>query len=163
MICSPLPILHHLQDIAKWILADHFPPQAGSQSDELFCEASRLTDEETGKPRLESAQSRLIQVLYLLMSCRFNHAWYAFGHALQIISALGLHRRDDPKRPLTAYKQDYIEDQCRKRTFWVAYILDKYLGVVFGKCYKPSRRKTTMTTRMSILASILALFTEYRG
>lgn len=104
-----------------------------SQSDELFVEATRLTDGETGIPRLESAQSRLIQVLYLLMSCRFNQAWYNFGHTLQIISALGLHRRDDRKRPHVNHKRDYIDVQCRKRTFWVAYTLDKYLGVIFGR------------------------------
>jgi hypothetical protein len=104
-----------------------------SQSDQLFSEASRLTEGETGIPRLESAQSRLVQVLYLLMSCRFNQAWYTFGHTLQITSALGLHRKDDRTRHPTSYKRDYIEEQCRRRTFWVAYILDKYLGVIFGR------------------------------
>jgi hypothetical protein len=104
-----------------------------SQSDELFCEAMRLSEEETGYPRLESAQSRLIQVLYLLMSSRFNQAWYTFGLALQIISALGLHRRDDRKRRPNVERRDYIEEQCKRRTFWVAYTLDKYLGVIFGR------------------------------
>jgi hypothetical protein len=105
------------------------------QSDEFFCEASRLSEEETGLPRLESAQSRLIQVLYLLMSSRFNQAWYTFGHALQIISALGLHRREARKRASVsaAQRRDYVEDQCKRRTFWVAYTLDKYLGVIFGR------------------------------
>ncbi|KAF2827103.1 hypothetical protein CC86DRAFT_455650 [Ophiobolus disseminans] len=104
-------------------------------SDEFFCEASRLTEEETGLPRLESAQSRLIQVLYLLMSSRFNQAWYTFGHALQIISALGLHRKEARKRASVsvAQRRDYIDDQCKRRTFWVAYTLDKYLGVIFGR------------------------------
>lgn len=104
-----------------------------AQSDELFCEALRLTETETGYPKLESAQARLIQVLYLLMSSRFNQAWYAFGHALQVLSALGLHRREDRKRPSPAHRSDYIEEQGKKRTFWVAYTLDKYLGVIFGR------------------------------
>ncbi|EUC46478.1 hypothetical protein COCMIDRAFT_48551, partial [Bipolaris oryzae ATCC 44560] len=103
------------------------------QSELFFAEATRLTASETGIPQLESAQCRLIQVLYLLISYRFNQAWYVFGHALQIIPALGLHRRDDRKRPGSATKRDYIQQQCRKRTFWVAYILDKYLGVIFGR------------------------------
>jgi hypothetical protein len=101
------------------------------QCDGLFSEASRLTDSETGFPQLESAQARLIQVLYLLMSSRMNQAWYTFGHVLQIISALGLHRCDRGRR--FSHNRDYIEDQCRKRTFWVAYTLDKYLGVIFGR------------------------------
>lgn len=104
-----------------------------AQSDEIFCEALRLTETETGFPKLESAQARLIQVLYLLMSSRFNQAWYAFGHALQVLSALGLHRREDRKRPSPAHRRDYVEEQCKKRTFWVAYTLDKYLGVIFGR------------------------------
>lgn len=102
------------------------------QADELFHEATRLSDEERGLPRLESAQSRLIQVLYLLMSSRFNQAWYTFGHALQIISALGLHRKDARKSTLPE-SRDYIQEQCKRRTFWVAYTLDKYLGAVFGR------------------------------
>ncbi|KAH7135336.1 fungal-specific transcription factor domain-containing protein [Dendryphion nanum] len=101
------------------------------ECDAIFCEASRLTENETGFPKIESAQARLIQVLYLLMSSRMNQAWYTFGHALQIISALGLHRREDRKR--ASQKRDYIEEQCRKRTFWVAYTLDKYMGVIFGR------------------------------
>ncbi|KAF2018972.1 hypothetical protein BU24DRAFT_447570 [Aaosphaeria arxii CBS 175.79] len=100
-------------------------------SDALFCEALRLTEAETGFPKLESAQVRIVQVLYLLMSSRMNQAWYTFGHALQIISALGLHRCEGRKRPLQ--KRDYIEQQCRIRTFWSAYIVDKYMGVVFGR------------------------------
>ncbi len=28
---------------------------------------------------------------------------------------------------------DYIVLQCRRRTFWVVYIIDKYLSVVFGR------------------------------
>jgi hypothetical protein len=102
------------------------------QADELFHEAARLSDEERGLPRLESAQSRLIQVLYLLMSSRFNQAWYTFGHALQIISALGLHRKN-ARRCTPLESHDYIQEQCKRRTFWVAYTLDKYLGVVFGR------------------------------
>ncbi|KAB2569200.1 putative transcriptional regulatory protein [Lasiodiplodia theobromae] len=65
-----------------------------------------------------------------------NQAWYVFGNAVQIISALGLHRKAGRKRngaPTKNQSSDYIKDQCRKRTFWVAYIIDKYLSVVLGR------------------------------
>ncbi|KAF9880141.1 hypothetical protein CkaCkLH20_02095 [Colletotrichum karsti] len=104
-----------------------------ARSDRLFCVALHLTDTETGLPRLESAQSRLIQVLYLLTTSRMNRAWYTFGNCLQIISALGMHRKAAKKRHLTAGNSDYIQAQCRVRTFWTAYVLDKYLGVIFGR------------------------------
>ncbi|THX55279.1 hypothetical protein D6D06_04987 [Aureobasidium pullulans] len=99
------------------------------ESDALFQESLELTKKETGLPRLESAQSRLIQVFYLLMTCRMNQAWFTFGLVLQITSSLGLHRR--VRRP--GDERDYVYRQCQKRTFWTTYILDKYLGVVMGR------------------------------
>lgn len=61
-----------------------------SQSDAFFKVASNLIETETGDPQLESAQARLVQVFYLLGTCRMNQAWYIFGSLLQIIAALGM-------------------------------------------------------------------------
>lgn len=104
------------------------------ESDALFCAAMGLTDSEMGFPRLESAQARLIQVLYLLQTSRMNKAWYTFGNAYQIISSLGLHRRQH-RQPSTSFgeRSDYITHQCARRVFWTAYTIDKYLSVVFGR------------------------------
>ncbi|GJC78670.1 activator of stress genes 1 [Colletotrichum liriopes] len=101
------------------------------RSDAYFCQALSLTDMEVGLPKLESAQSRLLQVLYLLQTTRMNQAWYVFGSILPIVSALGLHRKSGRNRG--GSDKDYIISQCRKRTFWVAYTIDKYLAVVFGR------------------------------
>ncbi|KAM5355168.1 hypothetical protein ACJ41O_001814 [Fusarium nematophilum] len=103
------------------------------RSDSLFCVAYRLTEMETGLPKLESAQARLIQTIYLLMTSRSNLAWYTFGISLQIISTLGLHRRAVKKGRLDSAKADYIQAQCQRRTFWTSYILDTHLGMVFGR------------------------------
>lgn len=108
------------------------------QADPFFCASTHLTDEEVGLPTLESAQARILQVLYLLQSSRMNQAWYVFGSTLPIVSILGLHRKSGRNRTIggATYKghnYDYILSQCRKRTFWVAYTIDKYLAVVFGR------------------------------
>ncbi|KAL1882091.1 hypothetical protein VTK73DRAFT_2500 [Phialemonium thermophilum] len=109
-------------------------PSLGA-SDRYFQAAAELTRAETGLPRLESAQARLIQVLYLLQTSRMNQAWYVFGTTSQIIQALGLHRRAGKMKhgSSRSSKPDYVNAQCRKRTFWSAYIIDKYLSVVFGR------------------------------
>lgn len=105
------------------------------RSDQLFCAGMKLTDEEMGFPRLESAQARLIQVLYLLQTSRINKGWYTFGNVFHITLSLGMHRRRDQKRdfPFTSRRQNYITSECYKRTFWAAYIIDRYLSVVFGR------------------------------
>ncbi|ERS97556.1 hypothetical protein HMPREF1624_05727 [Sporothrix schenckii ATCC 58251] len=108
------------------------------RSDPYFVAARALTDAETGLPRLESAQARLVQVLYLLQTARMNQGWYVFGITSQIMAALGLHRqggrtRHNLSRSRSRSRADYINIQCRKRTFWVAYIIDNYLSVILGR------------------------------
>jgi hypothetical protein len=102
-----------------------------SESDFFFRHSLSFTETEIGVAHLESAQARMLQAFYLLMTSRTNQAWYVFGSLLQIIAALGMHRRDW-KRTATP-QPDYIHSQSRKRTFWSAYILDRYLGVVMGR------------------------------
>jgi hypothetical protein len=111
-----------------------FSEDGGSllQSDCLFRQAVELTNAETGFARLESIQARILQVFYLLMTCRVTRAWYTFGICLQMVAALGMHRRA-LKRRGPGKGPDYIHSQCRKRTFWTVYILDRVLGIVFGR------------------------------
>ncbi|KAJ5344638.1 hypothetical protein N7452_002642 [Penicillium brevicompactum] len=105
------------------------------QSDRLYCTGVKLIEKEMGFPRLESAQARLIQVLYLLQTARMNEGWYKFGNTFHITLSMGMHRRSDQKRdlPFNSKRYNYITSECFKRTFWVAYIIDKYLSVVFGR------------------------------
>ncbi|KAF5667172.1 C6 transcription factor [Fusarium heterosporum] len=103
------------------------------QSEQYFLAASGLTAQETGLPRLESAQARVLQVLYLLQTSRMNQAWYIFGNTVPIVTALGLHRKSTQYRNGGRQPGDYILSECRKRTFWVLYTIDKYLAVVFGR------------------------------
>ncbi|KAK3392573.1 fungal-specific transcription factor domain-containing protein [Sordaria brevicollis] len=105
-------------------------------SDALLNTALSLTDAETGDPKLDSVQARLLQDLYLLSTNRFNKAWYTFGNTLQMITGLGLHRCVGKNRGLgrdILNKPDYAKLQCERRTFWTAYIIDKQLSMMFGR------------------------------
>ena len=105
-----------------------------ARSDPFFAAATSLTDSETGLPVLESAQARLVQVLYLLQTSRMNQGWYVFGTTALITSALGLHRRSNMNGHADkSAVRDYIAVQSQRRAFWVAYTIDKYLSVVFGR------------------------------
>lgn len=120
------------QEKSRITVAQEEDAQALRGTDELFAFSTRLTDQETGVPVVESAQAHMVQTLYLLTTSRFNQAWYTFGHALRIIAALGWQRRANSARRRAA-KPNYIHEQCCLRTFWSAYIIDNYLGVVFGR------------------------------
>ncbi|KAL4746632.1 hypothetical protein BDW72DRAFT_207160 [Aspergillus terricola var. indicus] len=103
------------------------------ESDPLFYVSMMLTESETGFPTLESVQARLLQALYLLQTGRVNKAWYTFGNACQIISSLGLHRKQFRQQSAFGGEANYIEQQCAKRVFWTAYTIDKYISVVLGR------------------------------
>jgi hypothetical protein len=85
---------------------------------------------ERGAIRLMSVQARMLQCLYVLAQSRINHCWSLFGTTAHLMLALGIHRKsrvDASKNP------DYIDVECRKRTFWCAYNLDTYLSAALGR------------------------------
>lgn len=108
------------------------PPTNGiSQSERWYAASKYMLSLESGPPRLETIQVRLIQCLYLLSSSRANECWYSFGTALQVVTALGLHRKFPVK--LSKNGCSHFELELRKRVFWSVYTLDKYLSIMFGR------------------------------
>lgn len=85
---------------------------------------------ERGAVRLASVQARLLQCFYLLTQSRINHCWSLFGTLSHLAFAIGLHRgrKCDPSSTV-----DYVELESRRRTFWCAYSLDKYLAAALGR------------------------------
>ncbi|KAJ5653070.1 hypothetical protein N7490_000073, partial [Penicillium lividum] len=104
---------------------------AHSKSEHWFTASKYLSSLESGPPRLETIQVRLIQCLYLLSSSRANECWYSFGTALQVVTALGLHRKWPAKTSKNGCSS--LELELRKRIFWSVYTLDKYLSIMFGR------------------------------
>ncbi|KAL4787288.1 hypothetical protein BJX76DRAFT_363631 [Aspergillus varians] len=102
-----------------------------SESERWYAASKHMLSMEFGPPRLETVQARLGQCLYLLSSSRANECWYTFGTAVQLVTAIGLHRRCAPK--LSKKGITYLERELRKRILWSAYTLDKYLNVIFGR------------------------------
>ncbi|KAF2760960.1 hypothetical protein EJ05DRAFT_491811 [Pseudovirgaria hyperparasitica] len=126
-----------IASLRKQKIASLSPREEGKpspRSDYFFNAAAWMTDSEMGFPTLESVQARLLQVLYLLQSLRMNEARYLFGMVVQMQSALGYHRKEREYRRLAfGLPEDYINTEVMKRTFWVAYTMDRYLAVVYGR------------------------------
>ncbi|KAJ0419446.1 hypothetical protein BJY00DRAFT_302185 [Aspergillus carlsbadensis] len=100
-------------------------------SERWYAASKYVLSMEFGPPRLETVQARLGQCLYLLSSSRANECWYTFGTAVQLVTAIGLHRKCSAK--LSKNGTSYLERELRKRILWSAYTLDKYLNVIFGR------------------------------
>lgn len=116
--------------LAVFALATYHETEASSlSSDELFHASCSQLRHETGAPTLESVQARLTQCFYLLATSRTSQAWYSFGNATQVATMLDLDRKSGRESSPAA---DYIEAECRKRTFWTLYVLEKCFSSMMG-------------------------------
>ncbi|KAH6643665.1 fungal-specific transcription factor domain-containing protein [Boeremia exigua] len=110
----------------------YMPPGSTTRenSARYFFAAEHQLSKERGAVRLASVQARLLQCFYLLTQSRINHCWSLFGTTSHLALAIGLNRgrRYDPSATV-----DYVELESRRRTFWVAYSLDKYLSAALGR------------------------------
>ena len=79
---------------------------------------------------LSSVQALLGCSLWVLSNQRFNHCWTLFGTVTRLLLALGLNRR---KAVSDTSHSDLVQEECGKRVFWCAYVLDKYLSSMFGR------------------------------
>ncbi|CAD0092384.1 unnamed protein product [Aureobasidium mustum] len=104
----------------------------GWQSSEIYYQkAEILLSQETGPPTLESVQARFAAVQYLLSSSRPNKALFTFGTMVQLMQAVGMHRKVTAKPGSSTL--DSITIQMHRRLFWCAFTLDKYLSIIMGR------------------------------
>ncbi|KAH7383158.1 fungal-specific transcription factor domain protein [Cadophora sp. MPI-SDFR-AT-0126] len=99
------------------------------QSEHWFGAAQHMMSMQTGPPRLEMIQARMVQCLYLISSSRANQCLHTLGDVMYLVLATGLHR----KRPKPVANISYIEQECQKRIFWSVYMLERYLCVMLGR------------------------------
>ena len=95
-----------------------------------FLAADYQLQKETGQIQLTSIQARLLQCYYLLSRSRINQCWSIFGVVVNLSIALGIHRKQGHE---FSGETDFVHLECRKRAFWSAYILDKYLSAALGR------------------------------
>ncbi|KAL1872451.1 hypothetical protein VTK73DRAFT_1529 [Phialemonium thermophilum] len=102
---------------------------------QYFQAAERQLSRETEPATLTSVQALLGCCFYILTRSRLNHCWNLFGTTSRLILALGMHRRKEKFEggAPSACGVDLVELECRKRVFWCAYNLDKYLSAIFGR------------------------------
>ncbi|KAK7708110.1 hypothetical protein SLS64_006932 [Diaporthe eres] len=99
-------------------------------SSRYFLAAEHQLQKERGQVRLASVQARLAQCFWLLSQSRINHCWTLFGTTAHLGLAIGLNRG---KKTEAQGRTGKVETECRRRTFWCAYTLDKYLAAALGR------------------------------
>ncbi|KAK1997572.1 hypothetical protein LX36DRAFT_635949 [Colletotrichum falcatum] len=115
----------------EYMAAARSRADGSAASARYFLAADHQLRKEKGAVRLTSVQARLCQCFWLLSQSRINHCWSLFGTAGHLALAIGLNRNRHAV-PAGGHS-DYVELECRRRTFWCAYSLDNYLSAALGR------------------------------
>ncbi|OAL30010.1 hypothetical protein AYO22_01916 [Fonsecaea multimorphosa] len=102
---------------------------SGSRMSKAFLTAGRQSLKmQKHYHRLETVQARLAHSIYLLATSKLEASWYVLGRTVQIMTALGMHRKghEHPSSFRT-------EIQSIRRCFWTAYTLDRYVSIILGR------------------------------
>ncbi|KAA8894115.1 putative C6 transcription factor Prf [Sphaerosporella brunnea] len=126
---------------AIWTLAASVSDEHSSLQTHLYRKARKYLEDSEMKGHGEgiisvaSSQAWLLITTYEFKLMYFPRAWMSTGRAVRLAQMMGLHRLDgsglEVKQCLPAPK-DWIEREERRRTFWLAFCLDRYASIGTG-------------------------------
>ncbi len=117
------------------------PQYAGLQ--ERFYRSSRealefveMNDHHLDMVSVEQAQTWILIATYEFRRMHFHRSWMSTGRAVRLVQMMGLHcidRNDYETWPHRLPKaKDWTEQEERRRTFWMAFCLDRYASIGHG-------------------------------
>lgn len=132
-----------------WTLAASFSSQFQLIRNALHGDVRNLlealeTDAQNKQPdthsiSIEQVQSWVLLAIYELMSdtCNYQRGIISAGRAFRLVQMLRLYEMDKttdttPKSSGQQPQDDWIDAESMRRTFWLAYTVDRYTSVVDG-------------------------------
>lgn len=80
--------------------------------------------------RIEQVQACLLLAIYEFMRSDYCRGWMSAGRAFRLIQLMRLQEIDVPGCNRT--QTDWVEMEEKRRTFWVAYALDRFVCIRYG-------------------------------
>lgn len=138
---------------AMWTLASSLSSQFQAERPRLYAETRRLLDAlEAEEPlcrqvTLEQAQAWTLISLYELACHDYHRGIMSAGRAFRLIQMMRLYEVDANRPPSTMQlergqessgffkgpaQDDWVDTETRRRTFWLAYTIDRFTSMVDG-------------------------------
>ncbi|RAL11873.1 fungal specific transcription factor domain-containing protein [Aspergillus homomorphus CBS 101889] len=125
---------------AMWAVAASLSAQFQALRESLYSESRRILDT-LDRPDsiatvagLEQAQAWILIGLYEYMQRSPLQAWMSIGRCCRQVLGMRLYELDDPTNPVTMAREqeailvDWIGLEEQRRTFWMAYSLDRFIS-----------------------------------
>lgn len=79
---------------------------------------------------IEQVQVSILLAIYEFMRSHYRRGWMSAGRAFRLIQLMRLHEIDAPDHILM--QTDWIKTEEKRRTFWMAYSLDRFISIRNG-------------------------------
>ncbi|KAK7995576.1 hypothetical protein PG990_014349 [Apiospora arundinis] len=124
-----------------WTLAASVTDKHEAQQDGFYQSARRHAQLDEMKESLGESSSTLAHcqtwiliATYEVKQMYFPKAWLSAGRAIRLAQMMQLHKLDrvHERDPITSHPKNWIELEERRRTFWMAFCLDRYTSILAG-------------------------------
>lgn len=131
-----------------WTLASSLSSQFHVEGCKLYAKTRQLLgeldgDEPCHQISLEQAQAWALLSIYELTCQDFDRGMMSAGRAFRLIQMMRLYELDMPRTPqtmqldqyqreFTPAQNDWIDIETKRRTFWFAYLIDRFTSMVDG-------------------------------
>jgi hypothetical protein len=85
--------------------------------------------------RISTLQTLVLLCTYEFLHANFGHAWMNCGRAARMSVYFNLMRLDEPHlfcKQTLVESRDWIDQEERRRTFWAAFMLDRFASLGTG-------------------------------
>nr|AGN71605.1 putative citrinin biosynthesis transcriptional activator CtnR [Monascus pilosus] len=127
---------------AMWALAASFSAPFQHLRDALYRDARRmldlleLSDGAMATYHVEQAQAWILVAIYEFMRMNYQVGWMSAGRSFRLVQLMRLYGIDGANSPTQELPQtssmEWIETEEKRRTFWMAYTLDRFISMRDG-------------------------------
>lgn len=123
---------------AMWTAATAFSSQFGGFQDTMYAKTRFMLDQldlngnDSLICHIELVQSWILITFYEFAKTNYRRGWLSAGRVFRLVQFSKLYDIDSPKLLSSDIGDDSISLEEKRRTFWVAYCLDRFISVIEG-------------------------------
>ncbi|KXX73818.1 Transcriptional activator protein acu-15 [Madurella mycetomatis] len=119
---------------AMWTLAAWLGSQFRDTQKSLYAHTRALLEEwelnmAVESPPIELAQAWIFLAIYEIMQVNYDRGWLSAGRCFRLVQLMKLYEIDVPNG-LAESGISYVEVEEGRRTFWMAYSLDRFINLI---------------------------------
>ncbi|KAI1210245.1 fungal-specific transcription factor domain protein [Annulohypoxylon truncatum] len=123
---------------AMWTSATAFSSQFGGFQETMYAKTRFMLDQldlngnDALVCHIEHVQAWILITFYEFSRTNYRRGWISAGRVFRLVQLLRLYDLDRPKPLGPEHEEDPISTEEKRRTFWVAYCLDRFISVSEG-------------------------------